>query len=79
MSKTLTVRVPIPAPSTVLGANALGLVGIAAICVALAGLLGVWVGVLAAGVFSVALAYIASTHTEEAEPVARPAPLRNVS
>lgn len=76
--RTLTIRVPVPVLSGVLGANLAGLLGLVAICVALGGLLGVWVGILAAGIFAVALSYIAQTHAAEAEPAARPA-LRNVS
>lgn len=81
MSRSLNIRVPLPAPSGVLGANLLGVAGLLTICVAIGGLLGVWAGLLAAGVAAVALAYVASTHVADPEPApaARPAPLRNVS
>jgi hypothetical protein len=76
-SKTLTLRVPIPALGGVLAANAVGLLGLLAAVLAIGGLAGPWWGVLAGGLVAVGLSYIAQTHAAApAAPQAVPTPLR---
>ncbi len=53
------VTIRIPAPSSMLVANLLGVLGLVAVVVAVGGLAGVWWAVLTGGVFAVGLAAIA--------------------
>lgn len=76
-NKTLTFKVPIPALGGVLAANLIGLLGLLAAVLAIGGLAGAWWGLLAGGLVSVGLSYIAQTHAvTAAAPQAAPTPLR---
>lgn len=56
------VTIRIPAPSSMLVANLLGVLGLIAVVVSVGGLLGVWWAVLAGGLFAVGLSVIALTY-----------------
>lgn len=61
------VTIRIPAPSSMLLANLLGVLGLIAVVTAVGGLLGVWWAVLAGGAFAVALSMVAASHAAVAE------------
>lgn len=62
---TVTIHVPrLPAGAA---ANLIGLAGLLAVALALGGLAGWWWALLSAGVFAVALSYVAQTHQAAAE------------
>lgn len=71
------ITIKIPAPSSMVVANLLGLLGLIATVLAIGGLAGVWWAVLSGGVALVGLSVIAATHAEaaqaaEVQPAARP-------
>lgn len=73
------VTIRIPAPSSMLVINLLGLLGLAGLAVAVGGLTGNWWWSLTIGaVEAIALSVIASTHaaTEAARPAAAPTTLK---
>lgn len=64
------IRIKVPHPSSTLVNNTLGVLGLFAIVVAVGGLAGLLWGVLAAGIFAVALSLIGATYTPAAEAAA---------
>jgi hypothetical protein len=63
----VTFQIRVPAPSSELLGNLLGLAGILAVVVGVGGLLGNWwVSVVLAGAAMVFLSWVASTHQEQA-------------
>lgn len=69
------VTIRIPAPSSMLVANVVAVLGVAAVVVAIGGLAGVWWAVLAGGLAFVALAAIAMTHMAAEQPVSVSGPV----
>lgn len=63
------VTIRIPAPSSMLVANVVAVLGVAAVVAAIGGLAGLWWAVLAGGIACVALAAIAMTHMAAEQPV----------
>lgn len=63
----MKVTITLPKISPGLVSNLLGLLGLIAIVVAVGGMAGVWWAVLTAGVFAVALAYIAGLNDAPAK------------
>lgn len=58
----MTIEFKIPAPSSLLLGNLLGVLGLVGAAVAVGGLAGMWWGVLAGSVFAVGLSVIAASH-----------------
>lgn len=67
------ITIKVPAPSSVLVVNLLGVLGLIAIVVAVGGLAGLWWALLAAGVAMLGVSMAASTHLEQPQqPAVRP-------
>lgn len=68
------VTIRIPAPSSMLMANLLGVLGLAGVVVAIGGLAGWWWALLAAGTLLAGLAVIAQANLAEAAPATASGP-----
>lgn len=68
------VTIRIPAPSSMLLANVLAVLGLAGVSVAIGGLAGMWWGLLAASVLAVGVAAVAMTYAAATEQAAAEAP-----
>jgi hypothetical protein len=68
------VTIRISAPSSMLVANVVGVLGLAAVVVAIGGLAGLWWALLAGGLVLVGLSVIAATHDTAEQTAAAPMP-----
>lgn len=71
----VTLRIRVPAPSSMLFANVIAVLGLVAIVIAVGGLAGVWWAVLTAGVFAFALGWVGMTQAAVAEQSPAVAPV----
>jgi peptidoglycan/LPS O-acetylase OafA/YrhL len=63
----MVIRIRIPAPSSMLLANLLAVLGLVAVVAAVGGLAGVWWAVLTGGLFAVVLGWVGMTYAAAAE------------